>query len=71
MWEDRRLRDITEGDLRQIVDSGLVEHLQLEYKSALYADNERGHHASSSLLLTDSKAITTQAATARTSASSD
>ena len=42
MWEDRRLRDITEADLRQLVDSGLEEHLRLEYKSALYDSNDRG-----------------------------
>lgn len=43
MWEDRRLRDITEADVRQIIAAQLEEHLQLEYKSALYPDNERGH----------------------------
>ena len=43
MWEDRRLRDVTEQDIRQLIDSGLEEHLQLEYKSAVYEDHERGH----------------------------
>lgn len=43
MWEDRRLRDITEVDVRQIITAQLEEHLQLEYKSAPYTDNERGH----------------------------
>jgi hypothetical protein len=43
MWEDHRLRDITEADVRQIIAAQLEEHLQLEYKSALYPDNERGH----------------------------
>ena len=43
MWEDRRLRDIIEADVRQIIAAQLEEHLQLEYKSALYPDNERGH----------------------------
>jgi len=43
MWENRRLRDIAEGDLRQLVESELEEHLQLEYKSALYETNERGN----------------------------
>lgn len=43
MWEDRRLRDITEEDVRQIVAAQLEEHLRLEYKSALYDNNERGH----------------------------
>lgn len=42
MWEDRRLRDIVEADLRQLVDSGLEEHLQLEFKSALYGGNDHG-----------------------------
>jgi hypothetical protein len=46
MWEDRRLRDITEVDLRQIIDAGLEEHLQLEYKSALYDANDRGSRES-------------------------
>ena len=46
MWEDRRLRDITEADLRQIIDAGLEEHLQLEYKSALYDANDRGSRES-------------------------
>lgn len=42
MWEDRRLRDITEADLRQLVTAQLEEHLQLEYKSALYDGNDQG-----------------------------
>lgn len=42
LWEGRRLQDITGLDLRQVIDSGLEEHLQLEYKSALYEDNDRG-----------------------------
>jgi hypothetical protein len=42
MWEDRRLRDITEADVRQLVNSGLEEHLQLEYKSDLYDNNHQG-----------------------------
>ena len=42
MWEDRRLKDITEADLRQIIDAQLEEHLQLEYKSALYDNNHQG-----------------------------
>src|ERR1039458_3125473 len=46
MWEDRRLRDIAEADLRQIVGAGLEEHLQLEYKSALYEANDRGNKES-------------------------
>jgi len=46
VWEDRRLRDIREADVRQLVDSGLEEHLQLEYKSALYAGNRDGNKES-------------------------
>jgi len=42
LWEGKALRDIREGDLRRVVESRLEEHLQLEYKSALYADGERG-----------------------------
>ena len=42
MWEDKRLRDITEADVRQLVNAGLEEHLQLEYKSALYDGNDQG-----------------------------
>jgi hypothetical protein len=30
MWEDRRLRDITEQDIRQLVNAGLEEHIELE-----------------------------------------
>ena len=48
MWEGRALRDITEADIRQLVDSGLHEHLQLEYKSALYSGN---HHDTRESLL--------------------
>ena len=46
VWEERRLRDIREADVRQLVDSGLEEHLQLEYKSALYAGNRDGNKES-------------------------
>jgi Putative DNA-binding domain len=43
MWEDRQLRDIAEADIRQLVNSGLEEHLQVEYKSALYTPNDNGN----------------------------
>jgi len=46
MWEDKRLRDITEADVQQVVNSGLEEHLQLEYKSALYDGNDQGSRES-------------------------
>jgi hypothetical protein len=42
LWEGRPLRDIRENDIRRLIESGLEEHLQLEYKSALYEDNDRG-----------------------------
>jgi hypothetical protein len=42
LWDGRQLRDIGEVDLRQVIESGLEEHLQLEYKSELYAAADRG-----------------------------
>lgn len=42
LWEGKQLRDLRDGDLRAIIESGLEEHLQLEYKAALYEDNDRG-----------------------------
>jgi hypothetical protein len=42
LWEARPLRDIREIDVRRLLESRLEEHLQLEYKSALYEDNDRG-----------------------------
>jgi Putative DNA-binding domain len=42
LWEGRPLREIREADLRRLVDSGLEEHLQLEYKSELYGDSDQG-----------------------------
>jgi hypothetical protein len=46
MWEDRRLRDVTEADVQQLVNSELEEHLQLEYKSALYDGSDQGSRES-------------------------
>jgi hypothetical protein len=46
MWEDKQLRDVAEADVRQLVNSGVEEHLQLEYKSALYEPNDRGSRES-------------------------
>ena len=43
LWQGRALREISEADVRRLVDTGLREHLQLEYKSALYEDNDRGN----------------------------
>jgi hypothetical protein len=42
LWEGKQLRDLREADIRRIVQSGLEEHLQLEYKSELYDEGERG-----------------------------
>jgi len=42
VWEGKPLRDIRENDVRALIESGLEEHLQLEYKSTLYEDNDRG-----------------------------
>ncbi len=36
------MRDIHGDDVRRLIESGLTEHLQLEYKGALYDDGDRG-----------------------------
>jgi Putative DNA-binding domain len=43
MWEDRSLRDVTESDVRQLVQAGVEEHLQLDYKADLYDRSDRGN----------------------------
>jgi len=43
LWDGKELREIGEADVRRLVDTELGEHLQLEYKSALYDDNDRGN----------------------------
>jgi hypothetical protein len=43
LWEGRALREIGEADVRRLLDTELGEHLQLEYKSAPYEDNDRGN----------------------------
>src|SRR5712664_2140763 len=43
LWEGRSLRDVREADIRRLVEVGLEEHLQLEYKSTLYEDSDRGN----------------------------
>jgi schlafen family protein len=40
LWEGRQLRDIREADVRHLVETGLEEHLQLEYKGELYGENQ-------------------------------
>jgi hypothetical protein len=42
LWEGRPLRDIRDADVRRLVESGLEEHLQLDYKSVLYDGNDEG-----------------------------
>lgn len=42
LWEGRALTDIREVDIRAVIESGQKEHLQLEYKSALYETNDHG-----------------------------
>jgi len=42
IWEGKRLRDITEADVRQILESGVEEHKHLDYKAELYAKNDAG-----------------------------
>ena len=42
LWEGRPLRGIRDADVRRLVEAGLEEHLQLEYKSALYDGNDEG-----------------------------
>jgi predicted HTH transcriptional regulator len=41
IWEGRSLREIQEDDIRALINSGLEEHLHLEYKSSLYEANDR------------------------------
>jgi hypothetical protein len=43
IFGNRLLRDITETDIRALVESGMAEHLQLEYKSAPYEKTGDGH----------------------------
>ena len=40
--EDKRLRDLVEADIQQLIVSGVAEHLYLEYKSDLYGENRVG-----------------------------
>jgi hypothetical protein len=42
LWEGKPLREITADDVHKLVESGLQEHLQLEYKSTLYEHNDAG-----------------------------
>jgi predicted HTH transcriptional regulator len=40
--EGKHLWDVTETDLRQILESGVEEHKYLDYKAELYARNDAG-----------------------------
>ena len=42
IFDLKPLREITPGDLQAVVNTGLAEHFRLEYKSALYQNNDRG-----------------------------
>jgi len=42
LWEGRSLRNITEADICSLVESGLEEHMQLDYKGELYKGNDAG-----------------------------
>ena len=42
IFGNRILREVTERDVRALVNARMAEHLQLEYKSARYEDNDRG-----------------------------
>lgn len=42
LWEGKPLREVRADEIRALVQSGLTEHLQLDYKSALYEDGDRG-----------------------------
>ena len=41
-FEGIPLREITEAELRQLVTSGMAEHLLLEYKQDIYQNNHEG-----------------------------
>lgn len=42
IFGNRPLREINEGDIRALVNAGMAEHLQLEYKSVRYDEGDRG-----------------------------
>lgn len=42
LWEGRPLREIRDVDIRGLIETRLAEHLQLEYKGALYDDSNHG-----------------------------
>jgi hypothetical protein len=42
IWEGKRLSEVTEQDLRGILESGVEEHKHLDYKAELYLNNDAG-----------------------------
>jgi hypothetical protein len=42
IWEGKRLSEVTEVDLRGILESGTEEHKHLDYKAELYPNNDAG-----------------------------
>jgi len=42
IFEGRPLRQIMEADIRRVIDGGIAEHLHLEYKSEIYANDHEG-----------------------------
>jgi Putative DNA-binding domain len=42
IWEDKRLSEVGEADLRKILNSGVEEHKHLDYKAELYSNNDAG-----------------------------
>jgi predicted HTH transcriptional regulator len=42
IWDGKRLSEITESDLRKILESGIEEHKHLEYKGEVYPTNDAG-----------------------------
>jgi hypothetical protein len=42
IWEGKRLNDVTEADLRQVLAAGTEEHKHLDYKAELYGGNDAG-----------------------------
>src|SRR6266478_2437772 len=42
IWEGKRLSEVTEVELRRILESGIEEHKHLEYKAELYPNNDAG-----------------------------
>src|SRR5467141_2374227 len=42
IWEGKRLSEVTEVELRRILESGIEEHKHLDYKAELYPNNDAG-----------------------------